>query len=156
MKNTIMSVMGAALLATGAAHADQPIELNNVYPLNQEYFQLSESMYYTQDNRGYFEVVEGPFEEGPARCVGSGFGFRDGTNSIDGICIFGEGEDTFTMRWKSGEKGEANTWSIVAGTGRYDGMTGEGIATTAVEVMYKAMPLRQSHILGRVDIPKTQ
>ena len=30
---------------------------------------------------------------------------------------------------------------------------GKGIATTGVEIMYKAMPLRQSHIVGSVTIP---
>ncbi len=143
----------ACVLATGAATAQERIEINNVYPINQEYFQLPEGVYYTQDNRGYFEVIEGPLDEGPARCVGGGFGTQDGTNTIEGVCVFGEGEDTFTMRWKAGNQGAANTWTIVAGTGKFDGMTGEGIATTGVEIMYKAMPLRQSHIVGSVTIP---
>ncbi len=143
----------ASILMWGAATAQERIEINNVYPINQEYFHLRDSVYYTQDNRGYFEVVEGPLEEGPARCVGGGFGAQDGVNTIEGVCVFGEGEDTFTMRWKAGNQGAANTWTIVAGTGRFDGMTGEGIATTGVEVMYKAMPLRQSHIVGSVTIP---
>jgi hypothetical protein len=107
-----------------------------------------------QDNRGSYEVVEGPFEEGPTRCVGSGFGYRDGTNTIAGICIFGEGDNTFTMSWKAGEKGAANTWTIVAGSGKFEGLSGEGIATTGVEIMYKALPLRQTHVVGVVEFPK--
>ena len=154
MKPSILNLALVGFWASSPAFAEERIEINNIYPLNQEYFQLSDSVYYMQDNRGYFEVVEGPIEEGPARCVGGGFGSQNGENSIQGVCVFGEAEDTFTMRWKAGERGEANTWTIVGGTGRFDGMTGEGIATTGVEIMYKAMPMRQSHVVGTVDIPQ--
>jgi len=143
MNKLILTASIAGLLTTCTAVAQERIELNNIYPLNQEIFQLSDRIYFTQDNQGYYEVIEGPFEEGPTRCIGAGFGFQDGTNTIDGICIFGEGNDTFTMQWQAGEKGEANTWTIVAGTGRFEGMTGKGIASSGVEVMYKSMPLRQ-------------
>ena len=154
MKPSVFNIALVGFLTASPAFAEERIEINNIYPLNQEYFQLSDSVYFMQDNRGYFEVVEGPLEEGPARCVGGGFGAQNGKNSIQGVCVFGEGEDTFTMRWKAGEQGKANAWSIVGGTGKFDGMTGQGIATTGAEIMYKAMPLRQSHITGTVNIPK--
>lgn len=141
------------LLGTTAMGAQQRIVLNNIYPLQQENFELSDGIFHVTDNQGYFEVVEGPMEAGPVRCVGSGFGYRDGTNSINGICIFGAGEDRFTMRWKAGEKGGPNTWTIAAGTGKFAGMTGEGIATTGIEVVFKAMPLRETRIVGTIDIP---
>lgn len=153
MKYKVLNLALAGFLASGPAFSEVRIELNNIYPLNQEYFQLPDSVYYMQDNRGYFEVIEGPLEEGPARCVGGGFGAQNGENSIQGVCVFGEGEDTFTMRWEAGEQGKANTWTIAGGTGKFEGMTGEGIATTGIETMYKAMPLRQSHIVGTVNIP---
>ena len=154
MKPSVLNLALAGVLISSPALAQERIEINNIYPLNQEYFQLSDSVYFMQDNRGHFEVVEGPVEGGPARCVGGGFGAQNGENSIQGVCVFGEGEDTFTMRWKAGEQGKANTWSIAGGTGRFDGMTGDGIATTGIEIMYKAMPMRQSHIVGSVNIPK--
>jgi len=154
MKPHILNLVFAGVLGATPANAQERIELINIYPLDQEYFQLSDSVYYMQDNKGYFEVVQGPLEEGPARCVGGGFGLQNGENSIQGVCVFGEAEDSFTMRWKAGEQGKANTWTIVGGTGRYEGMTGEGIATTGVEIMYRAMPLRQSHIIGQVTIPE--
>ena len=153
MKYSIYVPALISVLVSSPGFAQERIEINNVYPLNQEYFQLPDGVYYTQDNRGYFEVIEGPLEEGPARCVGGGFGEQNGENSIEGVCVFGEAEDTFIMRWKAGQQGQANAWTIVDGTGMYDGMTGEGIATTGVEVMYKAMPLRQSRITGTVNIP---
>ena len=153
MKYSVYVLALISVLTSSPGFAQERIEINNVYPLNQEYFQLPDSVYYTQDNRGYFEVIEGPLEEGPARCVGGGFGAQNGENSIEGVCVFGEAENTFIMRWKAGQQGQANTWTILDGTGMYEGMTGEGIATTGVEVMYKAMPLRQSRITGTVNIP---
>jgi hypothetical protein len=149
-----LPLITAGLFAASTAAAQETLEINNIYPMTEESFQLSDRIYFTQDNRGYFEVVQGPAKDGPARCIGGGFGLRDGTKTIEGICIFGEGEDTFTMAWQAGQQGAANDWQIVAGTGRYDGMTGSGIASTGVEIMYKAMPLRQTHIIGTVEIPE--
>ena len=151
--NWFFPAFGAVLLAAGAVSAEERLEINNIYPLNQENFDLGDRIFHTADNNGYFEVVEGPLDEGPARCIGSGFGFADGTSTINGICIFGEGDDTFTISWKGGEKGAANTWNVIDGTGRFKGMTGEGIATTGIKVIYQAMPMRKSHIVGMVDIP---
>ena len=127
---------------------------SSAYLYFQENFDLGDRIFHTTDNRGGFEVVEGPAVDGPARCLGSGFGFQDGTNTISGICIFGEGGDTFTMQWKAGERGEANTWEIITGSGRYDGMTGSGIATTDIVSMFQALPLRRTHIVGMVELPE--
>ena len=140
------------ILCVPASAEQQRIEINNIYPLNQENFDLGDHIFHLTDNMGGFEVVEGPMDDGPARCLGSGFGFKDGTNSITGICVFGEGEDTFTMRWKAGEKGGANTWEIITGTGRYDGMTGSGLATTDIASAYRALPLRRTHLVGTVEL----
>lgn len=154
MNMTVATVAFAGILTASAAFSETRIELNNIYPMTQEVFQLSGGTYFTQDNRGHFDVIDGPIDAGPARCLGGGFAQSSGTNSIEGICIFGEADDTFTMRWKAGERGSANAWTIVAATGKYHGMTGEGIATTGVEIMYRAMPRRQSHIVGTVTIPE--
>lgn len=148
-----ISTVFLTAMTTGAAMAEVPMELNNFYPMTQETIWLTDRAFFTQDNRGHFEPVQGNFTEGPTRCIGSGFFFADGQNTVNGICIFGEGDNTFTMAWKAGEKGEANNWTIIDGTGDYKGMTGKGIATTAIEVMYKAMPMRQTHIIGTVDFP---
>lgn len=144
----------ALVLTAGASIAQDRIVINNIYRINQESYQLADKIFFTQDNDGYFEVIEGPLEEGPVRCIGSGFGHKDGTGSIEGICIYGEGEDTFTMEWQAGQQGAANTWIIQTGSGKYEGITGEGIATTSVEIMYKAMPLRESRVVGTITLPE--
>ena len=149
-RNMIAALIGLA--AAGAALADEDIEINNIYPINSELFQLSDQAFYTQDNEGHFEVLKGPFEEGPARCIGSGFVQKDGVTDVEGICIFGEAGNSFTMKWQAGAQGLANKWHIVSGTGRYKGMTGTGIATTDVEIIYRAMPMRKTHIIGKVTL----
>ncbi len=146
------SAIAIGVAFCGTANAQERIELNFVYPLNQEVFQLRGGVYFTQDNQGYSEVVEGPLEDGIVRCVGGGFTVG-GENSVEGICIIGEGEDTFTISWAPDEMGLSNAWSVVAGTGRFEGATGDGIATTGVEIMYRAMPLRQTHLMGTIALP---
>lgn len=152
MRKMILSAAIAGLAAPLAA-GDYRMEINNTYPLDQEYFTFSDRSFLIQDNQGWFEVVEGPLVEGPARCIGSGFGYGDGTNTIAGICIFGEAADTFTLAWKAGERGAANDWTIIEGTGRYAGMTGKGVATTDMVTVYRALPLRQTHIVGTITLP---
>lgn len=151
MKSIFNTLACFSLLAASPVIAEQRIELNITYPLNQEYFELSDRVYFRQDNQGYFEVVDGSLTNGPARCLGAGFGFQDGTNSIEGICIFGEGDNTFTLAWDAGEAGAANTWTVVAGTGQFKGLSGNGIASTDVEITYKALPLRQTHVVGTIS-----
>ncbi|QXT39240.1 hypothetical protein [Gymnodinialimonas ceratoperidinii] len=141
--------IAAGLLAPGAAIAQERIDLNVVYPLNQEVFPLHDGVYFRQDNRGFYEVVEGPLDGGVARCIGAGFAGR-GVNTVEGICIIGEQADTFTLRWSVDDSGLSNNWTIVAGTGRFEGASGDGIATSGVEIMYRAMPMRQTHIVGMI------
>lgn len=152
----MLKILGTAAFAgaifTGAVHAQERIELNFIYPLNQEVFRLNDGTYFTQDNRGSFEVVEGPLEDGAVRCIGSGFS-GSGGNSVEGICIVGEDADTFTLRWSAHPSQISNVWTIVAGTGRFEGATGEGVATTGAALLFRAMPLRETHVVGTIQIP---
>jgi hypothetical protein len=153
MIGKLLAVATVALCATMSMAEEFRLELNSVYPLNQEMITLRDRAFLFQDNRGSYEVVEGPLADGSVRCMGSGFGFEDGTNTIAGICIFSQGKDSFTMHWKAGERGAANTWDILDGTGHFEGMTGSGIASTDRVSMFQALQLRQTHIVGTVDIP---
>ena len=153
MSDWIAGAVLASVVATAGVAGEHAIEINNSYFLNETTYKFSDRVYLTQDNIGAFEVVKGPFEDGAARCIGSGFVFYSGINTIEGICIFGEGEDTFTMSWKAGAMGAANSWEIVDGTGRYQGMTGSGLATTEIASKYQVMPLRRTYIAGTVTLP---
>lgn len=151
MLRALGTAMFVAAIATSSACAQERIELNFIYPLNQEVFQLNDGTYFTQDNQGYFEVVEGPLEDGVVRCIGAGFDGSSG-NSVDGICILGEDADTFTLRWSVHPSQMSNVWTIVAGTGRFEGATGEGVATTGAELLFRAMPLRETHVVGTITL----
>ena len=153
MNYTVLGALTSLFMAS-AALAEQRIELNMKATMDaRDTFELDDSGFYYQDSESYSEVVEGPFEDGPSRCLGSGFYFKDGTNDIGGICIYGEGTDTFTIKWKAGEQGTANTWTVVAGTGKYRGMTGEGIATTKTEQFQRLVRLVETHVVGTVTMP---
>ncbi|GAB5449486.1 hypothetical protein [Gymnodinialimonas sp.] len=152
MLRIVCSAIIVGAVVSSAASAQERIELNFIYPLNQETFQLNDGVYFTQDNLGYSEVVEGPLEGGAVRCMGSGFA-GGGVNSVEGICIIGEGENTFTIRWAPGDMGLSNDWSVVAGTGTFDGASGEGVATSGAEILFRAMPLRQTHLVGTITLP---
>lgn len=153
MRNPLIC-LALACAPLAATAEPQTIEINNIYPIGEEIFQLRDRVFYTVDNIGGFEVVQGPVDDGPARCTGSGFVFRDGRTTVGGICIFGEGADTFTMEWTAGEQGRANEWTIRHGTGTYAGMTGTGIATTDIVTSFQALPLRKTHIIGVVELPE--
>ena len=153
MRARLTCAILACATASAAFGGEHRVEINNTYPMNEEVIRLRDRAYFTQDNKGYFEVVQGPIENGPARCIGSGFYFAESRTDNGGICIFGKGADTFTMIWKVGKESLSNDWTIAAGTGRYESMTGKGIATTGAEIMFHAMPLRRTHIIGTVEIP---
>ena len=153
MNYTVLGVLSSLFMAS-ASLAEQRIELNMEATMNsRDTFELSDGGFYYQDSESYTEVVEGPLEDGPSRCLGSGFYFKDGTNDIGGICVYGVGADTFTIKWKAGEQGAANTWTVVAGTGKYRGMIGEGIATNLTEQFQRAMRLVKTHVVGTVTMP---
>jgi len=57
MNKLILTASIAGLLTTCTAVAQERIELNNIYPLNQEIFQLSDRIYFTQDNQDRKSVV---------------------------------------------------------------------------------------------------
>ncbi len=155
MTNYIVSGAIACLFMTSAVLAEQRIELNMEASMNsRDTFELDDGGFYYQDSESYTEVLEGPFEDGPSRCLGSGFYFEDGTNDIGGICIYGVGTDTFTIKWIAGAQGAANTWTVVSGTGKYDGMTGEGIATNQTEQFQRAVRLIKTHVVGTVTMPE--
>jgi len=149
-----MTAAALAAMSAGTAVAGEALEINNTYPINEQTFRLSDRLFFTMDDKGSSEVVKGPFQNGPTHCLGSGFIFPGGRMDISGICIFGEGADTFTMAWKTGgQTGAANTWKIVAGTGKYAGMTGEGMSTSGTVKDFRALPLRETHFSGTVDLP---
>lgn len=133
------------------ANAGERVSATNFYVVKQERFSAGFEVYWTEDNIGSFTVHEGPIDSGFARCVGSGFGSQT-TVTGDGICIYGENEDTFTMKWEIIDPG-VNRWKIVSGSGKYLGMTGNGTTKTRVDASKLKLPHRVSGWEGEVDVP---
>lgn len=143
----------AALSVASSAIAGERVSATNFYVVKQEQIPAGGGgVFWTEDNVGTFSVEEGPIDPGFARCIGSGFGGPGGVEG-DGICIFGEGDDTFTMRWEVVAFG-SNTWRIVAATGKYTGMTGTGTTKTRVDSKFLKLPHRISDWEGEVVLPK--
>jgi hypothetical protein len=137
----------AALLAPASAAAAEYVSATNYYVVRQENFDAGGEVFWTQDNSGSFTVDEGPIDPGYARCVGSGFDLSGG-----GICVYGDADGTFTMKWTIEAFG-FNRWRIVAGTGKYAGIRGEGTTRTRVDSKYLKLPHRVSDWEGEIELP---
>ena len=143
---TLVAIMSSSLIA------GERVSATNYYVLDQESFDVGhDSVFWAEDNAGYFTVNEGPIDSGFARCIGSGFG---GASSVrgEGICIYGQDADTFTMTWKIESFG-VNSWEIVKGTEKYEGMTGKGTAKTRVTSQYLKLTHRISDWEGEIELP---
>lgn len=140
------------LLVPHGLVAGERVSATNFYVVNQEDFDAGEGIFWIQDNVGTFTVKEGPIEPGFVRCVGSGFGGLGGVSG-GGVCIYGEGVDTFTMKWKVERFGE-NSWQIVEATGKYAGMTGSGTTKTRLQSKFLKLEHRVSDWVGEIKLPK--
>lgn len=140
-----------ALLAPQLLSASEHVSATNFYVVKQELIEAGDDVFWTEDNGGTFTVHEGPIESGFARCVGAGFGGPGGVTG-GGVCVYGNGEDTFTMRWQVASPG-FNTWHIVSSTGKYAGMTGQGTTHTRTNSKFLKMPHRISDWEGEIELP---
>ncbi|WP_170644373.1 hypothetical protein [Ruegeria sp. HKCCC2117] len=141
----------AVLIAPHCLTAAEKVSATNFYVVNQEQISAGEDVFWKEDNYGTYTVDEGPIDPGFVRCVGSGFGGPSGVSG-GGVCVYGEEEDTFTMRWEVVAFG-VNNWRIVSSTGKYSGMTGSGTTKTRVASKFLALPHRISDWEGEVALP---
>lgn len=131
--------------------AAEKVSVTNYYVVNQEQIPAGEDVFWKEDNFGTYTVHDGPIDSGFVRCVGSGFGGPSGING-GGVCVYGEDQDTFTMRWEAVGFG-VNNWRIVSSTGKYSGVTGTGTTKTRVASKYLALPHRISDWEGELIMP---
>jgi len=142
----------AALIVPALCQSGERISGENSYVLNEERFHFDTGTYWRQDNDGSFSVTEGPIDPGYVRCLGAGFGGASESTG-GGLCIFGEGKDTFTWRWEV-HFGAPNTWTVVGATGKYLGMQGQGIAKSQIGSEFFAMAHRITEWEGEITLPK--
>lgn len=143
--------IAVVLFAPQCVAATEKVSVTNYYVVNQEQLPAGDDVFWSEDNYGTYTVEEGPIDSGFVRCVGSGFGGPSGVNG-GGVCVYGEDEDTFTMRWEVVSFG-FNKWQIVASTGKYSGMTGSGTTKTRVASKFLALPHRISDWEGEITLP---
>ena len=145
-------LLGIVAMTPASLIAAEPVSATNFYVVQQETFDVGHGeVFWTEDNAGYFTVSEGFINSGFARCIGSGFGGPSGVRG-DGICIYGQDADTFTMTWKIISFG-VNSWEIVNGTGKYKGMTGKGTTKTRITSEFLKLPHRISDWEGEIELP---
>ncbi len=95
---------------------------------------------------GVSQVLQGPVD---TLAVESGYWGAGGVSG-NGICVHGTDEDTFVLRFEAREGVKANSWRILSGRGKYQGLVGEGTATT------NKLPgnRRVSKLTGEMEIRK--
>lgn len=150
-------MMRAAALALAllpcAAAAGERVTGTNDYVHNTETFRYGDGQYWRQDNAGRFESSQGPLGAGDARCIGAGFGDASGVRG-EGICIFEtSAQDGFVWAWQA-RPGEPNAWQVIGGTGRFAGMTGEGISRSRVASEFLPQQRRVTDWEGEVAFRK--
>ena len=148
LRSLLVSVV---LFAPQSLTAAEKVSVTNYYVVNLEEVPAGEDVFWKEDNYGTYTVDEGPIDSGFVRCVGSGFGGPSGVSG-GGVCVYGQEEDTFTMRWEVVAFG-VNNWRIVSSTGKYSGMTGSGTTKTRVASKFLALPHRISDWEGEVAFP---
>ncbi len=125
--------------------AADAFKATNTYVTETQAWPVDEaSGYWMVAFEGVSQVIEGPIDTMAVECHGAGFWGPEGLNG-NGICLHGEGDDTFILRFDN--KPSGNTWEILSGTGKYQGLSGNGTAVT------ERLPgnRRISKLVGEVD-----
>ena len=143
-----MKILTFIMLAIApiAAQAEDKFKATNVYVSESKAWPIDQSTgYWMVEFHGVSQVSEGPIDTLAVECHGAGFWGAEGLDG-NGICIHGEGDDTFMLRFDS--KPDGNTWAILSGTGKYHSLTGSGTALT------EALPgnRRISKLEGNVNL----
>ena len=133
-------------IAPMAAQAEENFKATNTYVTETKAWPVDQTTgYWMVAFKGISQVIEGPIDTMGVECHGAGFWGPEGLEG-NGICVHGEGDDTFILRFDSQPSG--NTWTILSGTGKYLGVSGAGTAVT------EALPgnRRISRLAGKVTL----
>ena len=112
------------------AHAAETFTATNYYVTSTEALPIDKkSGHWSLTFDGISEVSAGPVDTMAVTCRGSGFWSAKGVSG-QGYCVHGSGDDTFTLRWEAVAGASENRWQVLAGTGKYSTLKGQGIAKT--------------------------
>ena len=115
-----------------------------------DFFVVDEQSWKTGNNTGYWiwhgkgvsQPLSGPFESEVIECHGAGFWDKDDSWG-EGICMHGSGDDTRTTGWKRDKGQKVGQWKILTGTGKFEGITGQGT--------YKPTPLARDYHVAEIE-----
>jgi len=123
----ILIILGTTL-SPAIGQAAEKFTATNTYVTESRAWPTGEKAgYWMGKFTGVSQVTAGPINTMAVECHGAGF-WGASSLEVDGICIHGDGDDTFILRFETNSP--ANTWQILTGTGKYLGLTGSGTATT--------------------------
>lgn len=141
--------MLALVLAPASALAAEKVVLTNYYVTDTRTYPTGEKTgYWEVTFTGISEATAGPLDTMPIECHGAGYWGAEGPWG-DGMCVSGAGDDLIFWLWEAPKGGEANTWEIVGGTGKYAGITGAGTARSETLSPNR----RVSYLEGEVSLP---
>ena len=151
MKN-LRSILALALLAStaSAASAGEKFAATNYYVTETKTWSTGEKTgYWMAKFTGVSQVSQGPVDTLSVECNGAGY-WGTGGVSGNGICVHGTGDDTFVLRFDVREGAKDNSWTILSGSGKYQGLVGSGTATT------EKLPgnRRISKLIGELEFQK--
>ena len=143
-----LSLAFCVLIYPPLALAGEQIEGTNYYiDRGKQWSTGDQSGYWISDNKGVSDITTGPLEPVAVECHGGGFWDAGGVWG-EGICIYGEGDDTYIMAFQL-QKGQDSTWRFVHGSGKYAGITGSGTFNTS----RLGASRRVTHWKGEVELP---
>ena len=107
-------------------HAGDKIKGTNFYTEDTQVWETGDGTgYWIWHTKGIEHPTEGPLGTNPIECHGAGFMDEEGFWG-EGICIIGAGDDTHTSHWKREKSQEVTQFKYLSGTGKYEGIKGEG------------------------------
>ena len=134
MKLTILVALTAIMGAP--ALAQEQFSGTHTYRFDQETWSpVPDAGWRTVTMVGDYVPISGPIPAGRIECRGTNY-WNGSVRDADGVCVFGEGRDVWMLRYRMTRNDVASQtaesfrrigeWTVVGGTGRYSGMTGEG------------------------------
>ncbi len=122
--------MSALFLVPVASLAAEPISGTNSLVVETTGYPTSDDGgYWMTSSQGVAVFDDNKFEPEAVECHGSGYWDSEGGWG-EGICLYGVEGDTRTSSWRMEKGSDVGKWEILNGTGKFEGMTGQGTYTT--------------------------
>lgn len=157
MKITVLSAL-IATIAVPALAGEQFAGTHTYSAQQQVWAPVAGHIWQTVTMVGDFEPTSGPIPASRIECRGANYRATT-AQEASGVCVFGEGQDVWMLRYRMTRNDMAaqtaeqfrrtGEWTVVGGTGRYNGMTGEGFYWAE-----DASGIQRTRWGGEVTIPK--